>query len=91
MFGPYAHEETLGRMGPTKTPIVSAIGDSVNTAARLENTAKELGSPLVVSDDTLRAAGLTALMPLQQISLRGRSTSMIVAALDSKSLRQLLS
>jgi class 3 adenylate cyclase len=63
----------------------------VNTTARLESTTKELGAPLVVSVDTLRAASLAAPMPLQQISLRGRSTSMAVAALDAKSLRQLLS
>jgi adenylate cyclase len=89
--GIHTGEAIVGRMGPPKTPIVSAIGDSVNTIARLESTTKELDAPLVVSVDTLRAAGLTAPMALQQISLRGRSTSMSVAALDAKSLRQLLS
>jgi len=89
--GIHTGEAIVGRMGPPKTPIVSAIGDSVNTTARLEDTTKELGSSLVVSVDTLRAAGLTAPMPLQQISLRGRSTNMSVAALDATSLRQLLS
>jgi adenylate cyclase len=89
--GIHTGEAIVGRMGPPKTPIVSAIGDSVNTTARLESTTKELGAPLVVSVDTLRAASLAAPMPLQQISLRGRSTSMAVAALDAKSLRQLLS
>jgi hypothetical protein len=54
--------------------------------ARLEGTTKSW-APLVVSVDTLRAGSLTAPMPLQQISLRGRFDGMAVAALDAKSLR----
>jgi class 3 adenylate cyclase len=48
----------VGRMGPPKTPLLSALGDTVNAAARLETATKELGAPVVVSRDTLEAAGL---------------------------------
>ena len=39
----------VGLMGPPKTPVLSALGDVVNTAARLESATKELGAPVVVS------------------------------------------
>jgi adenylate cyclase len=90
-IGIHTGEAIIGRMGPPKTPIISAIGDSVNTTARLESTTKELHMPLVVSVETLRAAGIETTMPLQEVSLRGRSTSMAVAALDAKKLHKLLS
>jgi adenylate cyclase len=90
-IGIHTGEAIVGRMGPPKTPIVSALGDSVNTTARLESSTKELGMPLVVSVDTLRAAAVTVPMPLKEVSLRGRATTMAVAALDAKTLRQLLS
>ena len=88
--GIHTGEAIVGRMGPPKTPILSAVGDSVNTTARLESTTKELGVPLVVSAETLRAAGILMSMPLQAVSLRGRASSMAVAALDEPSLRRIL-
>ena len=88
--GIHTGEVIVGQMGPPKTPILSALGDSVNTAARLESTTKELGVPLVVSVETLRAAGISTSMPLQPVSLRGRAGTMAVAALDEPSLRQIL-
>ena len=80
----------VGRMGPPKTPIITAVGDSVNTAARLERTSKELGMPLIVSAETLREAGLNAAARLTQVSLRGRAATMPVSALDEAGLRQIL-
>ena len=47
--------------------------------------------PLVVSVETLRAAAISMPRPLHEVSLRGRSMTMAVAALDAKSLRGLLS
>ena len=90
-IGIHTGEAIVGRMGPPKTPIISAIGDSVNTTARLESATKELGMPLVVSVETLRAAAISMPRPLHEVSLRGRSMTMAVAALDAKSLRGLLS
>jgi adenylate cyclase len=89
-IGIHTGQAIVGRMGPPKTPIISAVGDSVNTAARLERTTKELGVPLVVSAETLRAAGLDAAATLTQVSLRGRAATMPVGALDKASLREIL-
>jgi adenylate cyclase len=78
-------------MGPPKTPLLTALGDALNTAARLENITKELHQPVVVSHDTLEASGLFAAeMPLHDVRLRGRSTPLAVAALNKESLGELL-
>jgi adenylate cyclase len=89
-IGIHTGEAIVGRMGPPKTPILSAVGDSVNTAARLESMTKELGMPLVVSAETLRAAGISTSMELKSVSLRGRTSGMAAAALDRANLRQIL-
>lgn len=89
-IGIHTGQAIVGQMGPPKTPIVSAIGDSVNTAARLERTTKELGVPLIVSAETLRAAGVNKSAMLTQVSLRGRAATMPVSALDEAGLRQIL-
>src|SRR4029453_15882436 len=89
-IGIHTGQAIVGQMGPPKTPIVSAIGDSVNTAARLERTTKELGVPLIVSAETLRAAGGNKSAILTQVSLRGRAATMPVSALDEAGLRQIL-
>jgi adenylate cyclase len=89
-IGIHTGQAIVGRMGPPKTPILSAIGDSVNTTARLESTTKELGVPLVVSAETLGAAGLDTSAGLTQVSLRGRVGTMPVSALDKASLRGIL-
>jgi hypothetical protein len=62
-----------------------------DAAARLENATKELKEPVVISRDTLEAAGRApSELPLHNILLRGRSTSLAVAALNAQSLAHLL-
>jgi adenylate cyclase len=89
-IGIHTGEAIVGRMGPPKTPIQSAIGDSVNTTSRLEGQSKDLDMPLVVSEETMRAAGLQFSTTLTQVSLRGRAGTMQVIALDEKSLSEIL-
>jgi adenylate cyclase len=89
-IGIHTGEAIVGRMGPPKTPILSAIGDSVNTASRLEGQSKDLDMPLVVSAETLQAAGLQLSTTLTQVSLRGRAGTIEVIALDKKSLSEIL-
>ena len=89
-IGIHTGQAIVGRMGPPQTPIISAIGDSVNTAARLERITKDLRVPLIASAETLRAAGLDTLAKLTQVSLRGRAATMPVGAFDEASLRELL-
>jgi len=89
-IGIHTGDAIIGQMGPPKMPILTALGDAVNTAARLENATKELQVPVVISRDTLEAAQLSAEPTLRDVLLRGRSTQLSVAALDKNSLRQLL-
>lgn len=89
-IGIHTGEAVIGQMGPPKTPVLTALGDAVNTAARLESATKELGKPVVVSRDTLEAAHVSAHLPLRDINLRGRTTSLAAAGLNAQSLSQLI-
>jgi adenylate cyclase len=89
-IGIHTGEAIVGRMGPPKTPLLSALGDAVNTAARLESATKELAAPIVVSRATIEAAGLTIDAAFASLSLRGRSMEIEVVALDRSDLEQLL-
>ena len=89
-IGIHTGSAIVGLMGPPKTPILSALGDVVNTAARLESATKEMDAPVVVSRDTLQAAGVTSDQPFHDLLLRGRSTTLPVCGLSMGELRQLV-
>lgn len=73
----------VGTMGPPEAPIRSAIGDNVNIAARLEGMTKAYGCTLVVSEETLRQAGLDPRgAPLHRVRVRGRNERLNVYAVD---------
>ncbi|MBC5765517.1 protein kinase domain-containing protein [Ramlibacter albus] len=55
--GLHAGEVTICRLGTIQNKETTAIGDTVNTAARLEASSKELGWTVVASDAVLRQAG----------------------------------
>jgi adenylate cyclase len=85
-IGIHTGEAIVGRMGPPKTPVITALGDTVNTAARLESMTKEFHLPVVVSFSTLEAAGAHAQVEQREVLLRGRSTMLPVAGLDMDTL-----
>lgn len=70
----------VGDMGFGVNQHLTAIGDSVNTASRLESATKELDCQLVISEHVARAAGVApgTRHPLQ---LRGREAVMDVLAI----------
>ena len=76
----------LGRVGGRAAGL-TALGDSVNIASRLEGLNKEFGSTLVVSDAALRASGLTIEgAEAHEVAVRGRGemlTIHVVKNLDS--------
>ena len=62
--------------GPPDAPIYSAIGDMVNTAARLEGMTKAYGCVLVISADALQRAGVApGDAKLHQVRVRGRTNA----------------
>ena len=88
-IGIHTGSAIVGLMGPPKTPILSALGDVVNTAARLESASKELNAPVVVSRDTLQAAHLTVEHRHADLLLRGRSAMLAVCALMPEDVHEL--
>jgi adenylate cyclase len=66
-------------MGYGNTVHITAIGDSVNTASRLETLTKEYRAQLVVSEDVARRAGVDlTTYPSHDIEIRGRSETVRV-------------
>ncbi|MGQ0547953.1 MAG: adenylate/guanylate cyclase domain-containing protein [Betaproteobacteria bacterium] len=73
----------VGTMGPPDAPIHSAIGDNINIAARLEGMTKAYQCTMVVSEETLRTAGLDPRgAPLHRVRVRGREERLNVYAVD---------
>jgi adenylate cyclase len=79
-FGP----TIVGEMGYGKAVSLTAVGDAVNTASRLESASKEYECELVVSEDLVARAGIDlAAFPRHEIELRGRRQVIAVRTLTS--------
>ena len=89
-IGIHAGVAIVGTMGPPEAPIYSAIGDMVNTAARLENMTKAYNCVLVISEEALKQAGVAAGdSPAHPVRVRGRSERLSVYAVsDPRTLKQ---
>ena len=71
--GLHAGDAIVGTMGPPDSPNVSAIGDNVNVAARLEALTKDTGCAVVVSDALALASELDfAGLEPEAATIRGR-------------------
>lgn len=57
-IGIHHGEAIVGAMGPPRSQIITAIGDTVNTCARLESLTKEYECVAVISRPAAEAAGL---------------------------------
>ncbi|MGH7736008.1 MAG: adenylate/guanylate cyclase domain-containing protein, partial [Gemmatimonadales bacterium] len=81
-IGIHAGPAIVGEMGYGRATTLTAIGDAVNTASRLESLAKGMDAELVVSADVARHAGLaTAGLTRQDVMLRGRDQPLDVFVL----------
>ncbi|HEY1014229.1 MAG TPA: adenylate/guanylate cyclase domain-containing protein [Herpetosiphonaceae bacterium] len=79
-IGIHCGHVVVGEMGYKHAKHLTAIGDAVNIAARLEQATKELHCQLLVSREVVEAAGadFAAGHPLAEIEIRGRSQSLAV-------------
>lgn len=83
-IGLHAGRAVVGEVGWQETRTFTAVGDAVNTAARLQELCKGFDARLVVSQDVLDAAGVEAgSAPLHMLPLRGRRKSLALRALAS--------
>lgn len=57
-IGIHFSEAIVGAMGPPRSQIITAIGDTVNTTARLEGLTKEFDCSLILSQPAAEAAGI---------------------------------
>jgi adenylate cyclase len=88
----HAGEAIVGTMGPPAQPIVSALGDTVNVASRLEGETKSHRCALVVSAACAKAAGIDlSAFPEHTVQVRGRAQSVSYYAIaDAAALAPLL-
>jgi adenylate cyclase len=88
----HAGEAIVGTMGPPAQPIVSALGDTVNVASRLESETKSRQCALVVSAACAKAAGIDlSAFPEHTVQVRGRVQSVSYYAIaDAAALAPLL-
>ena len=72
-IGIHHSEAIVGAMGPPRSQIITAIGDTVNTCARLESLTKDYGCVVIISRQAAEAAGLRLVgHELQQAPVKGR-------------------
>jgi adenylate cyclase len=83
-IGVHAGDAIVGAMGPPRAQTITAIGDTINTAARLESLTKEHGVSVVLSSEVVRWAGLDlAAEEVHSTVVRGRSTTVQYFALQA--------
>jgi adenylate cyclase len=83
-IGIHAGAAALGEVGYRDTRTLSAVGDTVNTASRLQELTKHYGVPLVISERVALAAGLdVSRFEAKELAIRGRASPLTVYALAS--------
>jgi adenylate cyclase len=77
--GLHAGSVILGELGYRDRFLLTAIGDSVHVAARLQDLTKDYGCQLVVSDIVAITAGVQMSgFPLREVTVRGRAEPLAV-------------
>src|SRR5580692_1554213 len=72
-IGIHYGEAIVGAMGPPRSQIITAIGDTINSCARLESLTKEFDCTMIVSRPAAEAGGLDIEgCDLRQAPVKGR-------------------
>jgi adenylate cyclase len=83
-IGIHAGPIIIGEMGYGGATAMTAIGDAVNTASRLEELTKEYIVELVVSEAVVSRAGFDLSgFPRQEVEIRGKTETLAVRTLTS--------
>jgi adenylate cyclase len=87
-IGIHAGPAIVGEMGYGPATHLTAVGDSVNTASRLEAMTKEFGAQLVASESVFSNAKIDATaFPRHEIEIRGRKQAVPVRVVaDARTL-----
>jgi len=82
-IGIHAGSAAVGEMGYGATLSLTAVGDTENTASRLEALTKEYSCELVVSELVIKHAGLGhANFPRHEITVRNREAPLEIVVVD---------
>ena len=76
--GLHRGEAVVGNFGGEGRIQYTALGDAMNTAARLESANKALKTTMLVSDEAKRESSLACFRPMGRIVLSGRATPVMV-------------
>ena len=86
-IGIHGGDAIVGTMGPPSTPLLTAVGDNINIAARLEAKTKELECDLIVSIATLEAEAIEYDVDnVHQVEVRGRNNQVQVCKFTREQL-----
>ncbi|MCF2522316.1 adenylate/guanylate cyclase domain-containing protein [Bradyrhizobium sp. G127] len=78
-IGIHGGEVIIGDIGSQEHMVFTALGDSVNVAARLQDMTKTLSCEVVLSQDVLKTAGVPAGdLPRMEVPIRGRVEPLVV-------------
>ena len=82
----------VGEMGYGRSTALTAIGDTVNVASRLESSSKEFAAQLVVSAAVVKASKISgSLGDQREVEVRGRRTPLKVHVVEKISANNALS
>ncbi|MEA3013766.1 MAG: adenylate cyclase [Sphingomonadales bacterium] len=76
--GLHRGEAVVGNFGGEGRIQYTALGDAMNTAARLESANKALKTTMLVSEEARRESGIGFFRPMGRIVLSGRATPVMV-------------
>ena len=83
-IGLHAGPAIIGEMGYGEATSLTAVGDTVNTASRLEAMTKEYGAEIVVSETVADLAGVDlGAFPSHDIEVRGRKETVCARIIKS--------
>jgi adenylate cyclase len=83
-IGIHAGPAVVGRMGYGATIHVTAIGDTVNVASRLQDATKEFSCQLVISEEVVQRAALTTTaLPRHELTVRNRREALTIFVVDN--------
>jgi adenylate cyclase len=77
-IGVHTGEVVVGNFGGSTMFDYRALGDAVNTTARLESANKQLGTTVCVSEVTLAGCSAVPVRPVGRLMLKGKAQALMV-------------